>query len=405
MPSLRPFAGVLCAAVLSGCGLVDRDEDRKDRNESLSLDQPAPWLPQNEPAPSPTPISFPRPCHEIYDPDLLPTFSLDIEASELQALNDERPLGIENQHPATFRYEGEVHSVMVRNRGQMTDCGEKLELAISFNLPDPEHRFRGLRRINLDHGNCHVLRERLAFDFAREQVGLKAKCVNNARLEINGEYYGLYSNIEHINKDFLKRNFDDPDGNLYKGSHKKTHEDDPDTSDWEELRNVASVEEFEALMDLNEAVKFLAMEAVLPARDNYWCCDRNVYLYHHPTDGWFFLPHDYDYSFPSAGSELDPVLPARHEHVALVLDDPEWQQRYKEAVAEASAAYDPDGFDARIDRWWAQVKSSALQDPFLLEERFQDLDEGEDPFVKEREWLRTRAACIEAWLASEGLTE
>lgn len=238
-----------------------------------SPDQPAP-----DPAPDPTPDAYPRACHEIYDPELLPTFSLEIEPAELQALNEERPLGIENQHPATFRYEGEVHAVMVRNRGQMTDCGEKLELAISFNMPDPEHRFRGLKRINLDHGNCRVLRERLALDFAREQVGLRAKCANNARLDINGEYYGLYVNIEHVNRDFLKRNFDDNDGNLYKGREKKTNEEDPDTSDWDEVRNVETVEELEALMDLNEAVRFLALEAVIPARDNYWCCDRNFYL-------------------------------------------------------------------------------------------------------------------------------
>jgi maltose phosphorylase len=43
--------------------------------------------------------------------------------------------------------------------------------------------------------------------------------VNNARLVVNGRYYGLFVNIEHVNKDFLERNFGDAGdgGNLYKG--------------------------------------------------------------------------------------------------------------------------------------------------------------------------------------------
>lgn len=87
----------------------------------------------------------------------------------------------------------------------------------------------------------------------------------------------------------------------------------------------------------------------------------------------------------------------------LILDDPVWRQRYKEAVAEAYAAYVPEELDARIDRWWAQVESSALADPFLLAEAFADLGEGEDPFAEDRQRLRTRAAYLEAWLASEGI--
>lgn len=394
----KTVVGLFCA-VLAGCGL--QGEDKGAAPFSMGPPRPAP-IPSGQATPDATPeatpLGWPRPCHEIYDPELLPTFSLEIAPAELAALKEERPMGIENLHPATFRYEDEVHSVMVRNRGQMSNCGDKLELAIAFNRPDPEHRFRGLKRINLDHGLCRPLRERLALDFARERAGVHAPCANNARLEINGSYYGLYTSIEQVNKEFLRRNFDDDEGNLYKGWEKKTNEENPDTSDFDELRSVTTVEELELLMDLSQAVRFFAAEAVIPARDNYWCCDRNFYVYNHPTAGWSFISHDYDYSLPGVGGESLPPLPGGHEHVNLVLEDPVWRQRYVEAVAEMRAVYLPEEFDARIDRWWAQVRTSAIEDPFL---DFSEEDEA-DPFAELRERIRIRAEFLDMWLASEG---
>lgn len=404
---MRPIAGVLLGAFLSGCGLLDQKDgspsDRPARQfapPNLPLNLPSPDAATPTPGATPVPGAYPRPCDAIFDQELLPTFSLEFAPDELQALKDERAERITNRHPATFRYEGEVHPVTVMNKGQ-SDCGEKLALIIDFNDFDHDARFRGLRRLNLDHGNCHPLRERVALHYARD-VGLYAPCANNARLEINGEYYGLYVNIENVDKEFLERNFDDDEGNLYKTKNKKTHEDDPDTSDWDELR-VATLEELEALMDLNQAIRFFALEGVIPAKDNYFCCDRNFFIYHHPSDGWFYISWDYDYVLPAAGEEDYPLLPARHPYTALVLDDPEWLQRFKEAVAEMNAHYDPDLFDARYDRWWVQIRDAAIEDPFLVD--LKDLPADADPFANVKQRIRNRAAFLDEWVASERLAE
>lgn len=389
---------LLACAFLSGCGLSGRD-DRPIPSKDSGRPSWLPWL-EPQPTTTPTPDAFPQPCHEIYDQGLLPTFSLEIDPDELRALEREKEMGIEDLHPATFRYQGEIHPVMVRNRGQRSTCGDKLQLAIAFNKIDPDHRFRGLRRINLDHGSCKPLNERLALDFVRERVGLNAACANNARLEINGSYYGLYTNIEHVNRDFLKRNFDGPDGNLYTSyGDRKNNEDDPDTSDWDQVRDADTLEELEPLMDLEQAVRVWAAEAILPARDNLWCCDRNYYLYHHPAAGWLYLPHDLDHAVPDTEDSDNPITPARHSPADFVLEDPVWRQRFVEAIAEAQAHYVPEDFEARIDVWWAQIEDAARDDPFLS---FDDLEDGEDPFEKLRGYFHRRAEYNEEWLASEG---
>lgn len=392
---------LVACAFLSGCGLLESNDGRTPPN---SAERPT-WLPRLEPQPSQTPTATPsappRACHEIYDPGLLPTFSLEIDPDDLEALERERPMRIEDFHPATFRYDGETHSVMVRNRGQRSSCGEKLQLAISFNRVDREHRFRGLRRINLDHGSCKPLNERLALDFLRERVGLNAACANNARLEINGSYYGLYTNIEHVNRDFLDRNFDGPDGNLYTyDGERKNNEDDLDTSDWDQVDDTETLEELEPIMDLEHAVRLWAALAILPARDGLWCCDRNYYLYHHPSAGWLYIPHDLDHGVPDTEDTDDTIMPAEHPPSTFVLEDPAWRARFVDAVAEAQAHYIPEEFEARIDVWWPQIKDAAIDDRFLT--KFKNLEDGEDPFEDLRGYLHRRAAYNQAWLESEG---
>ena len=43
--------------------------------------------------------------------------------------------------------------------------------------------------------------------YLRDDLGVPASCVNNARLVINGEFYGLYANIEFLDEELLERLF------------------------------------------------------------------------------------------------------------------------------------------------------------------------------------------------------
>jgi hypothetical protein len=282
----------------------------------------------------------------------------------------------------------------VRLRGNNSSCGDKLQLAIAFNKVDPKGRFRGLRRLNLDHGGCHHLEERLALSFMRD-VGLPAACANHARLVVNGAYEGLYANIEHINQDFLKRQFPgaENDGNLWKSGNKlRTNEATPDSSRLDAFWAAHSVEQLDALTDLDEAVLEWAAEATLPARDNYWLWGWNYYLYEHPTRGFLFLPTDLDrsISLSSFGADDNFFRPETLQPTAqLVLADPTWSARYLTAVHRSIRAFDAAVLQARVDRWWAQIADAARTDPHA---RYRDAD-----VVALKEALRAREAWLKGW--------
>lgn len=47
-------------------------------------------------------------------------------------------------------------------------------------------------------------------------MGIIAPRANHVKLFINGNYFGLYINVEHIDEEFVKSRFGNNDGNLYK---------------------------------------------------------------------------------------------------------------------------------------------------------------------------------------------
>jgi hypothetical protein len=55
-----------------------------------------------------------------------------------------------------------------------------------------------------------------------KQRGVQYSCVNHARLDVNGEYYGMYANVERVDREYPERHFDDPDGNLWKEGRELT---------------------------------------------------------------------------------------------------------------------------------------------------------------------------------------
>lgn len=362
-------------------------------------------------------VTWPQPCGDLYAQDLLPTFELTITPQELQGMQSDCQDGIQSYRPIEFTYGGETVAAMARLKGNWTWSCDKYQFVISFNEVDPDARFHGLRKIVLDapwydHSMMH---ERLAFPLF-ESLGLPYSCVNNARVVINGEYYGLYANLERIDREYLERNFEEPDGNLYKGGAELvTNEDMPDTTRLDALYAASSVDELAMLIDLDQAVAEWAAEAMLPAMDNYWAgVEINYYLYDHPSRGFVYLPYDLDISFGDAaygdGSLLWPdsatADPITHEHggwgkeaiVMMVLADPVWCDRFVEALTAARMAYSPDAMSASIDAWEAQIADALADDP----NRPYSVADHETALERLHAFLPERAAFVDDWLAEGG---
>ncbi|MFV8749084.1 CotH kinase family protein [Nannocystaceae bacterium ST9] len=358
--------------------------------------------------------TWPKPCEDLYDPAIVPTFELTFSDAEWQGLQSDCDQGIQSYRPVEFGYAGETVSAMARLKGNWSWSCEKFQFVISFNEQDPNGRFHGLRKIMLDAPwyDRTLLHERMAFPLF-ESLGLPHSCVNNARLLINGSYYGFYANVERIDQEYLERNFEEPEGNLYQGGVElKTNETVNDTSRRDALFAATSVDEIAELMDLDEAVAEWAAEAMLPAMDNYWAgVEINYYLYDHPSRGFVYLPYDLDISFGdsaySDGSLLWPEAvssdPITYEHSGwlkeplfqIVLADPIWCGRFVDALVEARAAYSPEAMAEQVALWADQIADDVAQDqrkPFTTTDHEAALAQLQDFFAE-------RAAFVDAWLA------
>lgn len=367
------------------------------------------------------PETWPRACAPLYDQDTLQSFALDFSPEAWSQVQNDCWAGAQVWRPARFTHEGSTQDVHVRLKGNWSWSCDKMQFVVSFNHPDddPEGRYQGLRKLVLDapwydHSLVH---ERLAFPLFAAR-GLPYSCANNARLDVNGAYYGLYANVERLDKEYLQRHFegDDADGNLYQGGVElETNEDIADTSRLLMLQSAATVAEIEALVDLDQAVTEWATEALIPAIDNYWAgVEINYYLYDHPTRGFLYLPYDMDITFGDAawgdGSPLAPdawrLDPILHEHsgwrkeplLMRVLSDPYWCERFREELANSLAVWDPAALSAQVDAWDAQIRPSLVDDPrrpFSVAHHDAAIAHLHDFFIR-------RGDFVDAWLAEDG---
>ncbi len=362
------------------------------------------------------PASYPQACGPLYAQDLLPHFHVEIAEEEWDALQDEyanwrqreaNGLPLKPYHPIVFRYGDEVvPDAMIRLKGTPKNSwiGPKMQFVIAFNQVRDDGRFWGLRKLSLDapHYDPTLLKDRIGMAFFRD-LGVPAPCVNNALLSVNGGFYGVFANIEYMNKDFLDRAFEQDDGNLYKeGWELETNEETGDTRGRDAFWGARDVDQLDDAADLEQMVQEWAGEALVPHADGFFVGSGNFYLYEHPERGMLMLPWDLDLSFEELPATIDPATyrsPRRvsHEELDMVLADPYWYGRYVRAVERALEAYDVDRLRDRLHSWNEQIAEDVERDPNLpsplywREEKIERLDD----------YVGERAAFVRGWLEEQ----
>ncbi|WP_181233814.1 CotH kinase family protein [Enhygromyxa salina] len=366
----------------------DSQTSTETETSSGDEEEPLPDLPSD-----PEPPVDDEGCHAIYAQDLLPTFELTIHPIVWELLQTEWHNGQMNEdlgvnpkpyHPlAEFRY-GDIviENAEIRLRGNPTAWydNDKFQFQIGFHTNDPNGNFMGLKRLVFDAAtfNRHLLRERLAYAVMRD-VGIKAPCANNARLNINGEYYGIFTNLEKLDEVFLERNFDDPTGDLWKRGNwvLKTNEDSSTPIRLNALRDAATTEELFTYLDIEQALRVFAAEAVIPDSDGMWAGGLNFYLYDEPIGGKFMLlPWDKDNTFERFAHPPDGDYPANPDpfvwekptshgrpYYDLSLEDPMWFALYIDLIDEIlHDGYNPAKMHERIDTWTEQIQDAVFED-------------------------------------------
>jgi hypothetical protein len=370
-------------------------------------------------------------CHAIYAQDLLPTFELTIDEDvwdqiawewEHGAEQDAKGLDPDPYHPlAEFRY-GDIviTNAEIRLRGNPDywwDDPNKWQFQISFDNVDKKGHFLGLEVLAFDAAtyNRHMLRDRLALSIIRD-MGVIAPCANHARLNINGEYYGIFTNLEKIDKLFLERVFDDPSGDLWKRqnwslqTNKKTANDDR----LDALNAAKTIEELETYLDVEQALTVYAAEAIIPDSDGGWAGGKNFYLYDDPLSGVFkLIPWDMDNTFEvfddgkngEYPNNPDPVVwhkKVRYHgrpYYELALEDEDWFWVYIDIIrTQFEAAYDVAVLHEKIDTWTAQIQESVFEDtnkPYSDEKYLKKIDELKDYVEERHDWMEDWLECWE----------
>jgi hypothetical protein len=363
----------------------------------------------------PEDTGWPKACPDLYDADVISEFDLTFAEAQWSGMQTDCQQGVQRYRDIELTYDGETVPARVRLKGNWSWNCDKMQFVVSFNEEDPDARFKGLRKLMFDAPwyDRTLLHERLAHPMFAER-GLPYSCVNNARVSVNGEYYGLYANLERIDHEYLERNFEEFEGNLYQGGAElKTNEDVGDTSRLQALRAAVTVDEIAELVDLDQAVAEWAMEAMIPAMDNFWAgVEINYYLYDHPSRGFVYLPYDLDLSFGD-GAYTDGTLvwpqsltvdPITWEHsgwqkealVETVLADVYWCERFVDELRAAREVYDPDTLLGRVDEWSAQIEDAYAEDPHAI----YSLREHQEGLALLREFIPARADFVDDWLAS-----
>ena len=296
----------------------------------------------------------------IFEPNKIVDFYVEVDQAEFDGMVQAGYEGKEVYIPCNFTFQGETfYGAAIRLKGNPSDWhpDNKPQFVIKFNYYDKNGRFRGLRRIFLEAspGDDTLCRNNIALHVMR-RAGAVTPRSNHARLFVNGQYFGLYENIEYVDREFLEDRFADPSGNLYKyGEILKTNEHNPDTSDLEEFEDLVWGEPLEGdhteffkkiqeIVDIPALLRHTAGEAILPAGDTFFSGGWNYFLYHEPGRGFVIIPWDLDGVFYEGQEpvDADPLTWTSvyagdmepHPLWALVRQKPEWRRQHLENIAK-----------------------------------------------------------------------
>jgi hypothetical protein len=328
----------------------------------------------------------------FYDTTSFRTIFLDFE-------NDDWESELEDFHgtdidvPAMMTVDGKQYSgVGVHFRGMssymMVQRGQKRSLNLSVDYQNDKQRIHGYKTLNLlnSHEDDSMMSTVLYSSIARNYIPTPK--ANFVRVVINGEYWGVYTNVQQFDKTFLKENFDSTKGARWKVSgspqggggleylgddteaYRSHYEMKSGTEkDWNALIQFAKVlnqspidkleTQLEPLVDLDGLLNFLALEIALINCDGYWlrASDYSIVLDEHQK--LHFIPHDMNEAFrrpmgpgmaggpggwfnwsaiPSVtGIELDPLVATNDRSKPLrsrILSVPNLKRRYLEKVRE-----------------------------------------------------------------------
>lgn len=308
----------------------------------------------------------------FYDPKVLRTIFIDFEKSNWEQLLTSY-YHTDVDVPAKLTVDGKAYpGVGISFRGnssyQMVPYGRKHSLSLEIDAADDKQRLYGYRTLKLLNANQDpsFLRTYLYHYVARQYN--PAPKANFVRVVINGENWGVYVNTQAINSDFTKENFDSGKGARWKvanyprgygglyyfgenvDSYRQTYEikSKEDPKAWTDLIHLTKVlrdtppaqleEALKPIFDVDEALRFLAIDNALQNADGFWTKAGEYSIYQDLKGVFHAIMWDVNESFKEPGgrggggaSMLDPYAGSGEPQKAMLyylLRVPALEQRY-----------------------------------------------------------------------------
>ncbi len=270
-------------------------------------------------------------------------------------------------------------SVGVKYKGNSSYSPDNMKnpLHIELNFIIKGQDYQGIKDIKLNNGFADptFVREALSYQILRQYMD--APLANHAKVWINGVYWGVYGNVESVNKRFVKNHFfTDGDNPFFKCNPEDfggpgTGGNFPDLvyssadsafyynkydiqSDigWLELMQLMDTlknhpNSSPSILDLDRALWMLAFNNVMVNLDSYTgAFGQNYYLYHDKNERWLPIIWDLNMSFgafplltPGGGApltitqmkQLDPLAQSTNNSRPLIkqlLVNPRWKKMY-----------------------------------------------------------------------------
>jgi hypothetical protein len=298
-----------------------------------------------------------------------------------------------------FRYKG--------NGSYSPMAGMHRSIKVKTDLFGGKSDWDGLETLNFNSGGRDPSRTREAMAFAIfRMAGVPAARTAYAemRYTVPGlherAYGGLFTVIENVNKQFLKHHlppgtgllmkpegmgnglayFGESWGNythVYRPQREATPAEAKRVIEFARLVNAGTVEEFRAkigsFLDVDAFLRFLAVHALIHARDSFLSGSHNYFIYLDPKDDRFrFIPWDLDGAMGGGnmnssgmfGTDLMAPWSRENPLAYYLLDDPATAARYQVIVRDILAkAFNREKLIPIVDQLEAVVEK-----PLILED-------------------------------------
>ncbi|NTX04312.1 CotH kinase family protein [Myxococcus sp. CA040A] len=216
------------------------------------------------------------------------------------------------EQDAVFKAGGTTYQVKVRLRGASARYFPKKSWNVSFAK---DARFEGRTSLNLvaEYADATMLAEKMAFDLMAA-MRVPASKATYVRLKLNGQYQGVFLDIEQVNKAFLKAHaFADDDATIYRCGWKdcelktwkvpyqgdwtkKTNEQQPDDALLAMLDVINHTPEpqfaeaLEKHLQLEHYLRSMVLDALMS--NNFVEDSESYFIYDRAVAKWSYVPWD-----------------------------------------------------------------------------------------------------------------